>query len=104
MIEPVPKIIISEEGVPDVYRRTMPFQMVSDSLLHKVAALGRRVSYGEGALIYGPGDNADDIYIIVSGRIEHTLEPGAQARRPVKMLGPGDVCGWAALLANYPHR
>jgi ABC-type nitrate/sulfonate/bicarbonate transport system permease component len=95
---------LPEAGVPDIYRRTMPFQVVAEGMLYKIAALGRRVSYAKGAAIYGPGDKADDLYIVVSGRIEHALVPGAQARRPVKILGPGDVFGWAALLANYPHR
>ncbi|HYA21209.1 MAG TPA: ABC transporter permease subunit [Burkholderiales bacterium] len=88
----------------EILRRTMPFQVVSDDLLRKVAALGRRVNYEKGALIYDVGDKADDIYIIVSGQVEHTLEPTAQARRPVKRLGAGDVFGWAALLEKFPHR
>lgn len=88
----------------EILKQTMPFQVVGNALLQKVAALGRRVSYDEGALIYDVGDRADDIYIIVSGRVEHALEPGAQARRPVKILGTGNVFGWAALLEKYPHR
>jgi ABC-type nitrate/sulfonate/bicarbonate transport system permease component len=36
--------------------------------------------------------------------VEHALEPGVHARRPVQTLGPGDVFGWAALLAKYPAR
>src|SRR3954464_7691764 len=87
-----------------MYRRTMPFQVVSDGLLSKIAELGRRETYAQDQVIYNVGDDADDIYIVVSGRIEHALEPGAQARRPMKDLGPGDVFGWAALLEKYPRR
>ena len=82
----------------------MPFQVVSDDLLGKIAMLGRHVAYAQDALIYNVGDAADDIFIIVSGQVEHVLEPGAQARSPVKLLGPGDVFGWAALLERNPHR
>ena len=88
----------------DIYRRTMPFQVVSDDLLAKVSLLGRRIAYAKDALIYDVGDAADDIFIIVSGQVEHVLEPVAQARRPVKILAPGDVFGWAALLERFPHR
>jgi len=87
-----------------ILKRTMPFQAVGDDMLRKIAALGRRASYDRGALIYDVGTTADDIYIIISGKVEHTLEPGAQARRPLKILGAGDVFGWAALLERYPHR
>jgi NitT/TauT family transport system permease protein len=88
----------------EIYRRTMPFQILSDDMLRRIAELGRRASYARDAVIYNVGDDADDIFIIVSGQVEHALEPGARARRPVKMLVAGDVCGWAALLEKYPHR
>jgi ABC-type nitrate/sulfonate/bicarbonate transport system permease component len=82
----------------------MPFQVVSDAMLRRIAALGWQVTHEKGALLYDAGDKADDIYIIVSGKVEHALEPGVGARRPVLFLGPGDVFGWAALLAQYPLR
>ena len=88
----------------EILKNTMPFQVVSNGMLQKIAALGRRTSYDKGVLIYDAGDQADDIYIIVSGKVEHALEPGVNARRPVQALGPGDVFGWAALLAKYPAR
>jgi len=92
------------EQMVEILKKTMPFQVVSDGMLRQIGALGRRVSCDSGTLIYDVGDTADDIYIIVSGKVEHTLEPGVNARRPVQTLGEGDVFGWAALLAKYPHR
>lgn len=88
----------------DIFRRTMPFQVVSDAMLRKIAAIAWQVSYPEGAVIYEAGDKADDIYIVVSGKVEHALEPGINARRPTKTLVGGDVFGWAALLEKYPSR
>jgi NitT/TauT family transport system permease protein len=88
----------------EILKQTMPFQVVSDGMLQKIAALGKRTSYDKEVLIYDVGDKADDIYIIVSGKVEHALEPGVHARRPVQTLGPGDVFGWAALLTKYPAR
>ena len=95
---------VMPEVMLDIFKRTMPFQVVSDAMLRKIAALGWRASYDQGAGIYDAGDKADDIYIIVSGKVEHALEPGVNARRPVKSLGPGDVFGWAALLEDQPKR
>ena len=92
------------EVMLDIFRHTMPFQVVSDAMLRKIAALGWQVSHAQGAVLYDAGDKADDIYIIVSGKVEHALEPGVNARRPVQTLGPGDVFGWAALLEQYPAR
>lgn len=92
------------EQMVEILKKTMPFQVVSEVMLRQIGALGRRVSYNRGTLIYDVGDTADDIYVIVSGKVEHTLEPGVNARRPAQTLGEGDVFGWAALLAKYPHR
>lgn len=95
---------VMPEVMLDIFKRTMPFQVVSDTMLRKIAALGWQVSHEQGAVLYDAGDKADDIYIIVSGKVEHALEPGVNARRPVQTLGPGDVFGWAALLKQYPAR
>lgn len=102
-MKPAEKQITLEQMV-ETLKRTMPFQVVSNAMLRKIADLGRHVSWDKGALVYEAGDKADDIYIIVSGQVEHTLEPGVHARRPVQILKEGDVFGWAALLAKYPHR
>lgn len=95
---------VGVEQMLEILKKTMPFQVVSDALLRKIAALGRQVLYKRGAVIYDLSDKADDVYIIISGSVEHTLEPGVNARRPVQTLGTGDVFGWAALLEKYPHR
>jgi len=87
-----------------ILKQTMPFQVVDDALLRRIAALGKPVSCAAGETIYDVGDKADDIYIVVSGQVEHALAPGAHARRPLKLLGAGDVFGWAALLEKFPHR
>ncbi len=87
-----------------IFKRTMPFQVVSDALLRKIALHARTESFAAGALVYEAGDKADDIYIVVSGKVDHALEPGVNARRPAKVLESGDVFGWAALLEKYPSR
>lgn len=102
-MEPVDRRAMNEQMV-EIFKKTMPFQVVSDHMLRRIAALGRRVSYDRGSVIYDAGDKADDIHIVISGKVEHALEPGVNARRPVQMLGAGDVFGWAALLERFPHR
>jgi ABC-type nitrate/sulfonate/bicarbonate transport system permease component/CRP-like cAMP-binding protein len=98
------KKTVAPDAVLEVFKRTMPFQVVSDGMLRRIAAKCWQVSYAKDAVLYDVGDKADDIYIIVSGKVVHALEPGVHARRPEKTLGPGDVFGWAALLENYPSR
>ncbi len=102
-MEPVKKTDTADATL-EIFKRSMPFQVVSDGMLRKIAALSWEVTYPKGASVYEAGDKADDIYIIVSGRIEHALVPGVNARRPIQTLGPGDVFGWAALMEKFPHR
>src|SRR5438046_1147550 len=82
-----------------VLKQTMPFQVVSDALLGDIAALARRVTYRAGELIYRVRDDADDLYVVVSGEVQHTLASEAHAQEPERVLRTGEVFGWAAVLA-----
>lgn len=92
------------EVVAATLKRTMPFQVVAVGMLQKIAAVSSRHAYAAGETVYQAGDKADNIFIVVSGKVEHALEPGVHARDAVKTLVPGDVFGWAALLEKFPSR
>ena len=85
-------------------KRTMPFQVVSAGLLARIADLAERMSFEPGERIYVVGDYAEDIYVVISGKIEHALGLGSGARTLNQVLGTGDVFGWAALLRSVPQR
>ncbi len=88
----------------EILKKTLPFQMASDDMLQKIAAIWQRVDYAPSSVVYNAGDKADDIYIIVSGKVEHALEPGVNARSSLQTLVAGDVFGWATLLERFPQR
>jgi len=92
------------EDVVEILRQTMPLQVAGDDLLRRIAATGRRGSCEERTVLYEVDDPADDLYIIVSGQVRHTLGPGAHALQPTQILKKGDVFGWAALLEKTPRR
>ena len=88
-------------------RRAMPFQMVSDEMLHDIAKLAKSRSYARGDMIYDVGDEADDIHIVASGSVQHTLHAGADAADAAgveKVMRSGDVFGWAAVLEGQRGR
>ena len=66
--------------------------------------LAATIPCAAGETVYQAGDKAGDIFIVVSGKVEHALEPGVHARDAVKTLAPGGVFGWAALLDKFPSR
>ena len=85
-------------------RRAMPFQMVSDELLHDIAKLASSRSYARGDMIYNVGDEADDIHIVAAGSVQHTLHASADGAEVEKVMHSGDVFGWAAVLEGERGR
>lgn len=85
-------------------RRAMPFQTVSDDLLQDIASLAKPRSYARGDMIYDHGDEADDIHIVASGVVQHTLKPEADAPGLERAMRSGDVFGWAAVLDGQRRR
>lgn len=87
-----------------VLREAIPFESVSGATLGRIAALARPARYAAGGRIYNQGDEADDIYVIVSGRVEHVFGPEISAEQAIKHMGRGGVFGWAGLLLGQTRR
>jgi ABC-type nitrate/sulfonate/bicarbonate transport system permease component len=79
-------------------REAQPFREASGRLLERIAAIARPAHYGAGERIYAAGDEADDIYVVVSGRTDHVFKPEVGARQAQRYVGRGAVFGWAGLL------
>jgi ABC-type nitrate/sulfonate/bicarbonate transport system permease component/CRP-like cAMP-binding protein len=88
----------------DVLRATTPFSDAPEALLRKVAAIARRARYAAGERVYSASSEADDIYVIVSGRVEHVFTPEVGARDSLKRMTRGGVFGWAGLLLGQTQR
>ena len=96
-------------GAPDeeliaLLKRTLPFSAVSAEILQRVAALARRETFGPGRRLYNVGDASDDVYVVLSGSVQHTLGAEVGARDALRILVPDEVFGWAALLESQPGR
>jgi len=85
-------------------REAIPFESVSGATLQRIAALARPARYAGGERIYNQGDEADDIYVVVSGRVEHVFGPEISAEQAIKHMGRGGVFGWAGLLLGQTRR
>jgi ABC-type nitrate/sulfonate/bicarbonate transport system permease component/CRP-like cAMP-binding protein len=95
---------VAPDDVLSVLRATTPFGDVPDELLRKIAALGRHARYAAGERIYNAGGGADDIYVVLSGRVEHIFASEVGAREPLKRMGRAGVFGWAGLLLGQTKR
>jgi toluene monooxygenase system ferredoxin subunit len=70
----------------------------------KLAQLAQRESHPAGAMLYRPGDPAEDFFVLDSGRVEFLVGRGGRTAPGGFMLKKGEVFGWAALLDGYPAR
>ena len=80
------------------------FQDLPDGMLQTVAGLARTVKFEEGDNIYQLGDDANDLYLLESGRIRLSMGVGNRPEGSGSVIMPGSVFGWAALLENQPRR
>lgn len=88
----------------DILKGTMPFQVVPDNLLQEITQICRHQSFKPGDQLYDIGDIADDLYIVSSGSVEHTLGQKANSKEHKKILREGGVFGWASVLEGQNSR
>ncbi len=94
----------SREQKKALLKKTVIFSTLSDEMLGRVADLAQIERIKQGETIYNLGDQADDMFVVVSGKVEHALGPKSEAATLVKEVGEGQVIGWAALLKNQNRR
>ena len=80
------------------------FNGIAAGTIASLAALARRESHPPGAVLYRPGDPADDLFVLDSGRVEFLIGRGEHTAPGGFMLKKGEVFGWAALLDGYAAR
>lgn len=80
------------------------FSGLAPDTIARLAALARSETHDAGAVLYRPGDPAEDIYVLDSGRVEFLIGRGERTAPDGFMLKKGETFGWAALLEGYPRR
>jgi toluene monooxygenase system ferredoxin subunit len=80
------------------------FNGISSGTLEALAKLARREEFAEGAVLYRPGDPADDFFVLDSGRVEFQIGRDERVDPAGFMLKKGEIFGWAALVDNQPQR
>jgi toluene monooxygenase system ferredoxin subunit len=80
------------------------FNGLAPQTLEKLTGLAKRQNYPAGAVLYRPGDPAEDFFVLDSGRVEFLIGRGDRTAPGGFMLKKGEVFGWAALLEGLPSR
>ncbi len=80
------------------------FRGLSVETIAGLAALAHAETHAPGTLLYGPGDRAEDLYVLDSGRVEFSVGRDTRTAPGGFMLRKGEAFGWAALLDGYSAR
>lgn len=86
---------------PETLRRFSCFSPVEEGSLRAVAMIANEECIPAGTRIFGEGDPADTLSIILDGEvdIQYTLASGEL--RSVDLLLAGEIVGWSALVEPY---
>jgi CRP-like cAMP-binding protein len=63
-----------------------------------------RSTYRSGEVIFGEGDIADAVYMIVSGSVEIRAKAWGDAFRPLALISKGEIFGEMALIEGRPRQ
>lgn len=80
------------------------FAGLEQGALERIAAICRRQDHAADDVLYRPGDEAEEVYVLLSGRVNFTLVSGGQSKRAGSVISNRMVFGWAALIPEHPRR
>jgi CRP/FNR family transcriptional regulator, cyclic AMP receptor protein len=86
---------------PEMLRRFSCFAPVSEETLKALAMIARETVVPKGTRLFGEGDPATEMSIVVEGEVDIQQTIGAGELRTVDTLVGGDLLGWPALVAPY---
>jgi CRP/FNR family cyclic AMP-dependent transcriptional regulator len=90
----------------EVLRRIPLFAELPESALVSLAINSHEVSFKKGEWLFREGDQAEALYIVLSGSVDIRLAIDAtrQEFADVDTLVAGDIIGWSALVEPFIYR
>jgi CRP-like cAMP-binding protein len=88
---------------PEMLRGWPYFAGISDESLKALAMIAEEKAVAAGTHMFGEGDPADTLNIIVIGEVNIDYILGTGERRTVDTLVSGDILGWSALVEPYKY-
>ncbi len=88
---------------PETLRRFALFAGIAPAHFKDLAMAGEEVELEEGEWLFREGDEADGLYLIVSGTVDLkiALDASGERQADLETLVAGEVLGWSALVEPY---
>jgi CRP-like cAMP-binding protein len=85
----------------DTLRRFPFFAELIEQNLKEVALITRQKTVPAGTRMFGEGDDANALYLIVKGKVEIQYTVGEETFLSIQTLSDGDLLVWSSLIAPY---
>ncbi|HEX7171960.1 MAG TPA: ATP-binding protein [Candidatus Limnocylindria bacterium] len=99
MSSPGPHEHLARESIVERLRDTPLFGGLDDVQLHRLVDMGEIIDLAAGDLLVREGDQADGLYVVLSGELDVTKRAG-RSEIPVARVGPGALQGEIAALED----
>jgi len=80
------------------------FKGCTDRTLEDIAKVATQLNLEKGQVIYGPGDEAANVYVLVEGIVTFLNQSGLEFLNVQREMDRSMIFGWIALVPNHPHR
>lgn len=91
----------STDGAPvtaEILGRTRVFERIDRARLDRLAAIARLECVPAGETIVREGREADDLRVVIDGRVTISIDLPGKLAEPVSTVSAGEILGWSALL------
>ncbi|MEX2306235.1 MAG: cyclic nucleotide-binding domain-containing protein [Pirellulales bacterium] len=68
--------------------------------LAQIANIAQLCDFAPHDVVFREGQNADSVYLVVSGKLSLELSPSTIYRKHLVSVGPGEMLGWSSLVEN----
>jgi len=70
--------------------------------LEQIANISQPCEFDEHDVVFREGQPADDIYLVVSGKVSLQIGAGTAGCKLIVTVGPGEILGWSSL-TDHPR-
>lgn len=80
------------------------FEGFPETLFDGLKLCAQEVTFSAADQIYSEGDDAEEFFLIQTGRVALELHAGHHGNLIIQTIGPGEVLGWSWLFAPFRRR
>ena len=96
--------MLKTEQVKDILGHNSLFSLCSDRTLTDIAMISVELDLEKGQIIYRPGHDAVNVYVLVEGIVTFINKAGLEFLNVQQEMDRSRVFVWVAMVPEHPHR